>query len=90
MQAVIGGCRSCPFPCPGSGKKAAAAEARRDPYLDAGRERHRDHLGSAGKGVGRARGQVAPKPVPTSGRQQLALPTTQQLPTYKSLPALTN
>ena len=30
MQAVIGGCRSCPFPCPGPGKKAAAAEARRE------------------------------------------------------------
>ena len=58
--------RSCPFPCPRPGKRAAAAEARRDPYLDAGRERHRDHLGSAGKGVGLAGGQVAPKPVPTA------------------------
>ena len=88
MQAVIGGCRSCPFPCPRPGKKAAAAEARRDPYLDAGREPHRP--GSGSNGVGRARGQVAPKPVPTSGRQPLALPTTQQRLTYKSLPALTN
>ena len=60
MQAVIGGCRSCPFPSPAR-QKAAAAEARRDPYLDAGRERH--HPGSAGNGVGRARGQVVPKPV---------------------------
>ena len=46
MQAVIVGCRSCPFP-------AAAAEARRDPYLSPRAGRHR--LGSAGNNVGRAR-----------------------------------
>ena len=45
-------------------QQAAAAETRRDPCLHAGRERHR--LGSAGKGVGCARGQVAPKSVPMS------------------------
>ena len=32
-------------------------------YLDAGRERHR--RGSVDNGVGHARGQVTPKPVPT-------------------------
>ena len=68
---------------PPARQKAAAAEARRDPYLHAGRARHR--LGSGSNGVGRARGQVAPKPVPTSGRQLLALPATQQRPTYHAL-----
>ena len=82
MQAVTGGCRFSPFPSTAR-QKTAAAEARRDPYFDAGRHRHRP--GSAGKGIGHARGQVAPKPVPTSGRQQLAIPATQQRPTYDTL-----
>ena len=54
MQAVIGGCRSCPFPSPAR-QQAAAAEARRSPHLHARRERRR--AGSAGKGVGHARGK---------------------------------
>ena len=62
----------------------AVIGSRRDPYLDAGRERHR-LLGSAGNRVGRARDQLAPKPVPTSGGQQLALLTNQQRPTYHAL-----
>ena len=53
MQAVKGGCRSCPFPRPRSGNRRPPQKARRDPYL-----------GPAGKGVGLAGGQVAPKPVP--------------------------
>ena len=82
MQAVIGGYRSCPLPA-SARQKTAAAEAIRDSRLHAGRERHRP--ASAGNGVGRAGGQVPPKPVPMSGRQLLALPTTQQQPTHHAL-----
>ena len=67
MQAVIGGCRSCPFPCPRSRQKAAAAESPQKTRASTpGGNATATTWVQPVRASGLAEGQVAPKPVPTA------------------------